>query len=117
MSGVSGDGFVSGSLDVADRAATSLDGRVGLAAEIALREGYLRFSGSLLRALSELDGTVVNGRTVEHGLPDGWAEFAVGGSLDLSEDRVLFLDGTWRTGLGGDGAGAASISGGLKVNW
>ena len=119
MSGVSGDRFVSGSLDVADRAATSLDGRVGLAAEIALREGYLRFSGSLLRALSEMDGTVVNGRTVEHGLPDGWAEFAVGGSLDLSEDRVLFLDGTWRTGLGGDGGGtgAASISGGLKVNW
>ena len=119
MSGVSGDRFVSGSLDVADRAATSLDGRVGLAAEIALREGYLRFSGSLLRALSEMDGTVVNGRTVEHGLPDGWAEFAVGGSLDLSEDRVIFLDGTWRTGLGGDGgdAGAASISGGLKVNW
>ena len=119
MSGVSGDGFVSGSLDVADRAATSLDGRVGLAAEIALREGYLRFSGSLLRALSEMDGTVVNGRIVEHGLPDGWAEFAVGGSLDLSEDRVLFLDGTWRTGLGGAGGdvGGASISGGLKVNW
>ena len=119
MSGVSGDGFVSGSLDVAESSAASLDGRIGLAAEIALREGYLRFSGSLLRALSELDGTVINGRTVEHGLPDGWAEFAVGGSLDLSEDRVLFLDGTWRTGLGGGGgdAGGASISGGLKVNW
>ena len=119
MSGVSGDGFVSGSLDVAESSAASLDGRVGLAAEIALREGYLRFSGSLLRALSELDGTVINGRTVEHGLPDGWAEFAVGGSLDLSEDRVLFLDGTWRTGLGGGGgdAGGASISGGLKFNW
>ena len=119
MSGVSGDGFVSGSLDVAESSAASLDGRIGLAAEIALREGYLRFSGSLLRALSELDGTVINGRTVEHGLPDGWAEFAVGGSLDLSEDRVLFLDGTWRTGLGGEGgdAGGASISGGLKVNW
>ena len=116
MSGVSGDGFVSGSLDVAERAATVLDGRVGLAAEIALREGYLRFSGSLLRALSEMDGTVVNGRTVAHGLPDGWAALAVGGSLDLSEDRVLFLDGTWRTVLGGDG-GDASISGGLKVNW
>ena len=119
MSGVSGDGFVSGSLDVAESSAASLDGRIGLAAEIALREGYLRFSGSLLRALSELDGTVINGRTVAHGLPDGWAEFAVGGSLDLSEDRVLFLDGTWRTGLGGGGgdAGGASISGGLKVNW
>ena len=119
MSGVSGDGFVSGSLDVAESSAASLDGRIGLAAEIALREGYLRFSGSLLRALSELDGTVINGRTVEHGLPGGWAEFAVGGSLDLSEDRVLFLDGTWRTGLGGGGgdAGGASISGGLKVNW
>ena len=119
MSGVSGDGFVSGSLDVAESSAASLDGRIGLAAEIALREGYLRFSGSLLRALSELDGTVINGRTVEHGLPDGWAEFAVGGSLDLSEDRVLFLDGTWRTGLGGGGgdAGGASISGGLKFNW
>ena len=119
MSGVSGDGFVSGSLDVAESSAASLDGRIGLAAEIALREGYLRFSGSLLRALSELDGTVINGRTVAHGLPDGWAEFAVGGSLDLSEDRVLFLDGTWRTGLGGDGgdAGGASISGGLKFNW
>ena len=119
MSGVSGDGFVSGSLDVAESSAASLDGRIGLAAEIALREGYLRFSGSLLRALSELDGTVINGRTVEHGLPGGWAEFAVGGSLDLSEDRVLFLDGTWRTGLGGDAgdAGGASISGGLKLNW
>ena len=119
MSGVSGDGFVSGSLDVAESSAASFDGRIGLAAEIALREGYLRFSGSLLRALSELDGTVINGRTVAHGLPDGWAEFAVGGSLDLSEDRVLFLDGTWRTGLGGGGgdAGGASISGGLKVNW
>ena len=119
MSGVSGDGFVSGSLDVAESSAASLDGRIGLAAEIALREGYLRFSGSLLRALSDLDGTVINGRTVEHGLPGGWAEFAVGGSLDLSEDRVLFLDGTWRTGLGGDGgdAGGASISGGLKLNW
>ena len=57
------------------------------------------------RALTdEACGAVINGRTVAHGLPDGWAELAVGGLLDLSDDRVLFLDGTWRTGLGAEAA-------------
>ena len=119
VSSVNGEGFVSGSLEVDDRTATSVDGRVGLAAEIVLRGGSLRVSGNLLRTLSESDGTVINDRAVAHGLPDGWAEFGVGGSFDFSDDRVLFLDGAWRTGLG-DGGGDASgvsISGGLKVNW
>ena len=119
MSSVSGEGFESDYLEVSGRTATSVDGRLGLAAEIALAGASLRVSGNFLRTLSESDGMVINGRTVSHGLPDGWAELAVGGSLDLSDDSVLFLDGTWKTGLGGDGAaaGGGSVSGGLKVNW
>ena len=119
MSSVSGEGFESDYLEVSGRTATSVDGRLGLTAEIALAGASLRVSGNFLRTLSESDGMVINGRTVSHGLPDGWAELAVGGSLDLSDDSVLFLDGTWKTGLGGDGAaaGGGSVSGGLKVNW
>ena len=36
------------------------------------------FSGSC--AVSQPDATVVNDRTVAHGLPDGWAQFGVGDS-------------------------------------
>ena len=117
MSSVRSDGFTSGSLDVESGTATSLDGRVGLAAEFAVPGGGVRVSGNLWRTLSEPDGTVVNGKTVEPGGPDGWAEFGVGGSFDLNDDTVLFLDGTWRTGVGDGDASGASISGGLKLNW
>ena len=56
---------------------------------------------------------------VERETPDGWAEFGVGGSLDLTEDMAVFLDGSWRVGVGGEGddASGASLSGGFKFNW
>ena len=56
---------------------------------------------------------------IDRGLPDGWAEFGVGGSLDVTEDMAILLDGSWRFGLGGedDGASGASLSGGFKFNW
>ena len=36
----------------------------------------------------------------------------------MSENMVLFLDGTWRAGVGDeDESSGASASGGLKINW
>ena len=117
MSSVKSDGFTTGSLDVESGTATSLDGRLGLVTEFAVPGGGIRVGGNLWRTLSEPDGTVVNGKAVERGGPDGWAEFGVGGSFDLNDDTVFFLDGTLRTGLGDGDASGASISGGLKLNW
>ena len=117
MSSVKSDGFTTGSLEVESGTATSLDGRVGLVTEFAVPGGGIRVGGNLWRTLSEPDGTVVNGKAVERGGPDGWAEFGVGGSFDLNDDTVFFLDGTLRTGLGDGDASGASISGGLKLNW
>ena len=96
-----------------------LEARLGVMAEIALPWGGVHFMGDVLRSLHDSKGVAVAGRPVAHVAPDGWAEIGVGGSLDMSEHSVLFLDGTWRTGLG-DGADYAvgtSLSGGLKLTW
>ena len=114
---VKSDGFTADSLRVESATATTVDGRLGLAAEFPIPNGAVRVSSSLSRTLSEPDGTVINGKTVEQDLPNGWMEFGVGASQDLSEDAVLFLDGTWRTGVGGADSTGTSISGGLKISW
>ena len=96
-----------------------LEARLGVMAEIALPWGGIHIMGDVLRSLQDSKGVAVAGRPVAHEAPDGWAEIGVGGSLDMSEHSVLFLDGTWRTGLG-DGADYAvgtSLSGGLKFTW
>ena len=117
MSSVNSDGFVSGDIDVRPAITTGIEGRIGLAAEYALSRGGFRVSGSLYRTLSEPDGVIVNNKIIEQGLPDGWMEFGIGGSLDVSDDAVIFFDGTWSTGDGRDEASGASFSGGFKLNW
>ena len=114
---VKSDGFTAESLVVASTTATSVDGRLGLAAEFSIPGGAVRVSSSLSRTLSEPDGTVVNGKTVSQELPNGWMEFGIGASQDLSDDAVLFLDGIWRTGVGGADSTGTSISGGIKLSW
>ena len=117
MSSVDREGFVSGDLDVRPAITTAIEGRLGVAAEYALSRGGIRVSGSLHRTLSEADGLVVDGKTIDQGLPDGWIEFGIGGSLDVSDDAVIFFDGSWSAGSGRDDASGASLSGGFKLNW
>ena len=120
-SSVNGRSFTSddGSLEVDPGTSSTSEARLGLAAEFALPRGGIRFSGSVSRRLSDPDGMTVNGKTIEQELPDGWAEFGFGGSLDMTDNLVFFLDGTWRSGLGdgGDEATGSSVSGGLKLSW
>ena len=98
---------------------TFFEARLGVAAEFALSRGRVRFNGNLLRSLHDSQGVTIGGRTVVHEVPDGWAEFGLGGSLDMSDSAVLFLNGTWRMGLGDAGGDAVgtSLSGGLKFSW
>ena len=98
---------------------TFFEARLGVEAEFALSRGGVRLSGNLMRSLHDSQGVVIGGRTVVQEVPDGWAEIGVGGSFDVSDDMVLFLDGTWRMGLGngGEDAVGTSLSGGLKFNW
>ena len=117
MSSVNSDGFVSGDMDVRPAITTAVEGRIGLAAEYALSRGAIRVSGSLHRSLSDANGLIVDDKTINQGLPDGWMEFGIGGSLDVSDDAVIFFDGTWSAGDGRDDASGASLSGGFKFNW
>ena len=117
---VDADGFTSEdeSILVSSGTFASSEARLGLAAEFALPRGGIRVSGNYVKGLSESDGPLVNERRIERTGPDGWAEIGIGGSLDMSENMVLFLDGTWRAGVGDeDESSGASASGGLKINW
>ena len=120
-SSVSGKSFTSDdeTLEVNHGTSSTAHARLGLAAEFALPRGGIRFSGSVLRRLSDPSDLTVNGKSVAQELPDGWAEFGLGGSLDVTDSLVFFLDGTWRSGLGdnGDEATGSSVSGGLKLSW
>ena len=118
-SSVSTDKFTSeDGIDIDLGTASIAEASLGMAAEFALGSGGVRVSGSLSRNLSEPDGVSIAGQTVEQDIPDGWMEFGFGGSYDIDEDKALFLDGAWRTSLGGDAdSSGMSLSGGLKINW
>ena len=118
-SSVSTDKFTSEQgIDIDLGTASTTEASLGMIAEFALGSGGVRLSGNLSRNLSEPDGVVIAGQTVEQDIPDGWMEFGFGGSYDIDEDKVLFLDGAWRTSLGGNADSTGmSLSGGFKINW
>ena len=98
--------------------ASTTEVRLGIAAEFAFERGGARLSGSVSRSLGDPDGVVIAGQTVERDAPDGWVELGFGGSYDIDEGKALFLDGAWRTSLGGGAESAGtSLSGGFRINW
>lgn len=130
------DGFTdSAGNTVGFSSANSLIGRLGLAYEYEHSEGHLSDDGtSDTEGLGQSEKTYVignilhqfsdtafsmNGDNFESGNDATWAEIGLGGSISWDDEGSLFVEGSYRTSLGGDSKGSDGwgLNAGYRMSW
>jgi outer membrane autotransporter protein len=96
----------------------SLVGRLGLAYQSNETEsGQFHVIGNLLHDFSGAQTTQANATGLSAAGANTWAEFGIGGHVELAPNQLLYGEASYRSSLNGGGNSALSLSVGFRMDF